>query len=308
MSTKKPLLWLFLIIFLLASCASQAEMEMAAGAPAYDTASSVDDSFYGAESEEGFYDQSTSNSAAASSLPQGEIQERLIIRNGNLSIVVEDTEAALASISELASSSSGWVVSSNLYQYSGNAKTGEVTIRIPASDFSRIVSQIKEMALEVTSESSSGQDVTDEYVDLSSRLGNLEATAARVRNFLDETRNVEEALAVNVELSRLEGDIEVIKGRMQFLEQSAAFSTLTVHITPDVLSQPIEVAGWRPQGVAKEAIEALIATLQGLANFLIWFVIYLLPVLLLLGVPVWLAVRAVRRRRQRKQAAAQTSE
>lgn len=306
MSTKKPLLWLFLFALPLVSCASQAEMS--AGMPAYDTASSVDDSFYAGEAEAAYGDRSLNNSSAASSLPPAQAQERLIIRTGNLSIVVEDTEATLAKISELAASGSGWVVNSSVYQYSGDAKTGEITIRIPASDFSRIVSLVKDMALEVTSEDSSGQDVTDEYVDLSSRLGNLEATAARVRNFLDETRNVEEALAVNVELSRLEGDIELIKGRMQYLEQSAAYSTLTVHLTPDVLSQPIEVAGWRPKGIAKEAIEALVATLQGLANLLIWFVIYLLPVLLLLGAPAWLVVRAVRRRRQRRRAAAQGNE
>jgi hypothetical protein len=153
------------------------------------------------------------------------------------------------------------------------------------------------MAIEVTNELTSGKDFTDEFVELSSRLGNLEATASRVRNFLDETKNVEEALAVNAELSRLEEQIEVIKGRMQFLEQSAAFSTIAVNLTPDELSRPIEVAGWRPEGVARDAVEALLGTLEGVANFLIWLLIYLLPLILLLGIPVWIAIRTVRRRR-----------
>jgi acyl-CoA synthetase (NDP forming) len=60
---------------------------------------------------------------------------------------------------------------------------------------------------------------------------------------LDEARNVEEALAVNQELSRLESDIEVIKGRMQYLSQSAAFSTLAIDVTPDELNQPLDVGG-----------------------------------------------------------------
>jgi hypothetical protein len=196
-------------------------------------------------------------------------------------------------------SNGGWVVSSSLYQYSETAKTGDITVRVPSDGYNSALEAIKGMALEVTNESSSGQDVTDEYVDLSSRLANLEATAARVRNFLDESQNVEEALAVNQELSRLEGDIEVIKGRMQYLSQSASFSTISVHLTPDEASQPIELAGWRPQGVAKNAIEALITALQGIANFLIWFVIFILPVLLIIGVPIWLVIRFFARRRRK---------
>jgi hypothetical protein len=151
--------------------------------------------------------------------------------------------------------------------------------------------------------STSGQDVTDEFVDLSSRLSNLEATASRVRNFLDEARNVEEALDVNIELSRLEGEIEVIKGRMQYLSQSAAFSTLTVRLTPDILSQPIEIGGWRPQGVARDAISALVNTLQGLATFLIWMAIYLLPLILLFGLPLWFLIRFIRQWRQKRRIA-----
>ncbi len=131
---------------------------------------------------------------------------------------------------------------------------------------------ISGLATEVTRLSTSGQDVTEEFVDLDARLGNLEATAARLRTFLDESRNVEEALAVNMELSRVEGEIESLKGRMQYLQQSAAFSSINVDVTPDVLAQPIQVTGWQPTGVAKQAIEALVAALQSLGTAAIWFV------------------------------------
>ena len=243
----------------------------------------------------------TSSTNQTSNVPAAQPQERLIIRTGNLSIVVTDTEEAIAQITDMVEANGGWVVNSNLFQYSDTAKTGDITVRVPSDGYNSALEAIKGIALEVTSESSSGQDVTDEFVDLSSRLANLEATADRVRNFLDESRNVEEALAVNQELSRLEGEIEVIKGRMQFLSQSASFSTISVHLTPDEASQPIEIAGWRPQGVAKEAIEDLVFALQDIADFLIRFVIAVLPILLIFGIPIWLVIRFfVRRRRRRK--------
>ncbi len=226
--------------------------------------------------------------------------ERLIIRIGDLSLVVTDTEEAMAAITQMAESNRGWVVSSSLYQYTGNAKTGVIVIRIPADGFNSAFTAIKALALEVTSESTNGQDVTEEYVDLEARLGNLEATAARVRGFLADADKVEDALAVNQELSRLEGEIEAIKGRMQYLGQSAAFSTITVNLTPDELAQPIEVAGWRPEGVARDAVESLIQIIQALATLVIWLAIVLIPVGLLLGLPIWGIMRLARRRRERQ--------
>jgi hypothetical protein len=111
---------------------------------------------------------------------------------------------------------------------------------------------VKETAVATTRESTESQDVTEEYVDLSARLNNLQATADRVRAFLDEAQNVEEALEVNRSLSQLEEQIEVIQGRINYLSQSAAYSTLTIDITPDALSQPLAVGGWEPQGTARD--------------------------------------------------------
>jgi len=287
---------LLIVAFLLAACGGGDE-SFSAVAPE----ESAGDFDFGGEAEEVAFTNTSSarDGTPGTNVPQAQTQERLIIRTGELNIVVEETEETMIEIIKLAERAGGWVVNSNVYQINGG-KTGNITLRIPAEGFANAVEAIKAMALEVTNESTSGQDVTDEFVDLSSRLSNLEATAARVRNFLDSARNVEEALAVNAELSRLEGDIEVIKGRIHYLSQSAAFSTLTVGLTPDELSRPIEVGGWRPQGTARNALEALISALQGLGKFLIWFVIFLIPLILIFGIPIWLFIRFVRNRRRRR--------
>ena len=241
------------------------------------------------------------NSTAAQPLPAA--QERLIIRNADMTIVATDTEAALAQIAQMAENGGGWVVSSNIYQSSETTKSGYVQIRVPSEGFQSVLDAIGGLAVRVESLSTSGQDVTEEYVDLSSQLANLEATAARVRAFLDDATRVEDALAVNAELSRLEGEIAVIKGRMQFLEQSSAFSSITVNVTPDELAQPIQVAGWQPSGVAKQAIETLVRALQALANLFIWFVIVALPILLLILIPFALIIWIIRRLRRRERPA-----
>jgi peptidoglycan hydrolase CwlO-like protein len=297
MLRKKHWPILLILALLLSACASSAEEQSVSGS-APSAPSSADDSFGEVEMEEAAEGEAA---PSPSTNQQGQVQEQLIIRTGQLDIVVEGTEEALDAIVALANESGGWVVSSSVFQR-GEAKAGEVTIRVPVDTFDSAMQQIEEMAIEVQSSGSEGDDVTEEYVDLQARLENLEATADRVRTFLDEADDVEEALAVNAELSRLEGEIESLRGRIQYLEQSAAFSTITVRLTPDELSQPIEVGGWRAEGQVREAIEALISGLQTLATAAIWLVIVFLPIALLVIIPLYLIVRLARRwRRNRRQ-------
>jgi hypothetical protein len=230
-------------------------------------------------------------------------QERLIIRSADMGVIVTDTEEAMRTVTSMVNENGGWVVSSNVYQYDQNAMTGSMSVRVPAAGFDSFIEAISGLAVEVTRISTSGQDVTEEYVDLDARLGNLEATADRLRTFLDDTRNVKDALAVSNELSRVEGEIESYKGRMKYLKESSAFSSVNIDFTPDILAQPLEVGGWQPQGVVRSAIESLIGALQTLADILIWFAIFVLPLLLLIGLPVVLLIRWFRGRRASRKAA-----
>lgn len=259
------------------SVAPEAPMEMAAGG-------SVESEFFG-------------NDAIAQPLPE----ETLIIYTANIDMVVADTEATAAEIQALTASMGGRVVSSSFYQSGEGAFAGTITIRVPVGRFDEAMSRIQEMAVEVQRADQNSEDVTEEYVDLQARLQNLEATADRVRGFLEQADTVEEALAVNQELSRLESEIEAHRGRIQYLENRAAFSTITVRLTPDELAQPIEVGGWRLGGAARDAVEALLSALQGLARIVVWIVIFILPLALLILLPLALIVRWMGRRGRRSQ-------
>lgn len=295
----KLLLPLLLVTLFLAACANRAPDETVFLAPPEEP-----QMFEPAAEEAAFAPPggaaNISGDIAQTSIQVGQDQEKLIIREGQMNIVVDNTDESLKAIATLAEAKNGWVVDSNISQ-SGNARSGSITIRIPAEEFDNTVEEVRDLALEVTSETTNSEDVTEEFVDLQARVANLEATADRVRSFLDEARNVEEALAVNAELSRLEGEIESLKARTKFLSESAAFSRLTIFITPDVLSQPIEVGGWRPEGVALSAIEALISVLQGIGTAAIWSVIFCLPLAIIVGIPAFFLTRYVYRRRRIRQ-------
>jgi len=232
-------------------------------------------------------------------------ETRIIIYTGNVSLVVKDTQEAVGAITALANEQGGFVAGSNVYE-SQNVLRGSLTIRIPAERYQDTLTRLRALALRVERETSSTQDVTEEFTDLQARKTNLEFTEQALQELLDERQRVgstSDILEVYRELTDIRGQIEQIEGRMRYLANQSALSTITIELIPDVLYQPVSVAGWEPQGVAKQALQALVAALQGLVNALIWLVIFVLPLLAIILVPVVILVWIVRWwwRRRKKQ-------
>lgn len=237
------------------------------------------------------------------SYDEGNVGERLVIKNANLSIVVEDPGDALDRIGQLAEEMDGFIVSSNLYQTyldSGvEVPRANITIRVPSDRLADALTTIKADAGQVLNESVSGQDVTQEYTDLQSQLRNKEIAEAQLQEIMASAYKTEDVLAVYNQLTWIREEIEVIKGRIQYFEQSAAMSAITVDILADEAVQPLTIGGWQPVGVAKDAIQALINALKFIANAIIWLVLYILPVAIVLLVPAWLIWRGLKRWRKR---------
>jgi hypothetical protein len=200
---------------------------------------------------------------------------RMVIKDGQMELLVQDTDQVLARVTQLAADQGGYIISTNTW-HSDVYKYASVRMGVPAASFETTLNALRLMGLQVLQENASGQDVSTEYRDLQSRLVNLEATTARVRAFLEEARNVEESLRINQTLSDLEGQIETIKGQMTFYERRSAFSTITVNLTPQFPTPtptptPTPPPGWNPGGTFTEATGALTKLGQVLADMFIWF-------------------------------------
>ncbi|RME90446.1 MAG: DUF4349 domain-containing protein, partial [Anaerolineae bacterium] len=131
---------------------------------------------------------------------QPPVQERLVIKTAELAIVVSNPAVKMEEIQRMAEEMGGFVVSSNLYQTylrgGGTVPEGSITVRVPAEKLHDALAQIKSNVVDVRSESISGQDVTADYVDLQSRLRNLEAAEARLTEIMEQAEKTEDVLAV----------------------------------------------------------------------------------------------------------------
>jgi rRNA processing protein Krr1/Pno1 len=176
---------------------------------------------------------------------------------------------------------------------------------VPAEYLDQALGEIKSGAGQVLSENVSGQDVTQEYTDLESRLKNLERAEEQLAEILEASFETEDVLNVYNRLVEIREQIEVIKGQMKYYEQSAALSSISVSIQANEAVQPLKIGNWQPVGVAKKAIQALINTLKVIANALIWIGLYILPVVLVLFFPVrwiWKGLKKLNQRRKERKA------
>jgi hypothetical protein len=253
---------------------------------------------------------------------------RLIVKDAELKLLVSDTDAAIDRTTQVVADCAGYIISSRVWyeEWLGeNYKYASITIGIPVDQFERAMRRLRNMALQVVDETAAGQDVTDEYVDLQSRLGNLEATRDRIREFLNQAQTVEESLRVNEELAAIEEQIEQVQGRMNYLFDRAAYSTITIQINPDLpqptptpipptptpapsptpTPEPTPTPPWSPADTVQQAGNTLTTTLRIVlrivTELVIWFGMVILP---LFGPPaliIWLIARWGKRRREKRQ-------
>jgi hypothetical protein len=249
-----------------------------------------------------YREESEAQSADGSNVAAAQV-ERMVIQNADLAIIVADVDARTKVIGDMAENMGGFVVSSSTYQsYTNNGTLvpeSTIIIRVPSEKLEDALKQIKADVVEVQSENRSGQDVTAEYVDLTSRLKNLEAAEAQLETIMQGATETEDVVNVFNQLVYYREQIELVKGQMKYYEQAAALSAITVRIIAEETIEPIKIAGWEPKGVARDAVQKLIYFYQDFATFLINFFILVLPAMLTLAIPVvlvFLGLRAIYRR------------
>jgi hypothetical protein len=132
---------------------------------------------------------------------------RKIIKDAAMTLEVANVDLTLSRISGAAAQVGGYVLETHTDQIGPDQKQALLKLAVPVDQFEIMLQRIREAGSRVLSEAASGTDATQEYVDTQSQLANLEATQARVRQFLDQATTVEEALHVNTRLTEIEGQI-----------------------------------------------------------------------------------------------------
>lgn len=247
--------------------ARRAEMGLAAPsiAPAADMAYAEESYSYGKAmmpiSPEPPYGGSGGQTAA-------EVDQK-IIKTGALRLTVESVSAALGRAADVAKARGGFVQHSSSSERGDGKHEGSVTIRVPSAQFEAAVADLKGMALVVNHESSSGQDVTEQYTDLQAQLRNAQAQEEEYLRIMKKAENVEDILRVQERLGMVRGQIESLQGRLKYLENMTSYSTVSVSLTEEA-DITVPTKEFRPGAIVKQAVQALIEIGQNTVSALIW--------------------------------------
>ena len=230
------------------------------------------------------------------------VTEKKVIKSGNLTLNVERIADAQEKIAEIAKGNGGDIFSSNIYQAKTNVKSGQITVKVPVANFEKAFEDIKSVSTLVVREMTSGMDVTEQYQDLQTRIKNKQAEEEAYLRIFNQAQKVSDILDVQGRLSQVRGEIERLQGQLKYMQSQTDMSTITVSLSED---QDITVVdSWRPLQVAKDAVNALVKSVQGFVNFIIIFAITFLPTailyLLLVLIIFWIVRKIWRRFRKKK--------
>jgi hypothetical protein len=216
------------------------------------------------------------------------LADRMIIKTGEISIEVPNVGAAIGRVRAMALALGGYVGGSQ----SGTLdESATLTLRIPADRFEDALARLHELDGEVLNEATREQDVTTSVVDLEARLRNLEASEVQYRALLGQAVKIEDILAVQTRLDDVRGQIEQLQAQLKELSGLADLATLNVTLVPGAVQA---AAGkWDPGKTVTDALAALVGFGQSLGNGAIWFVIVVLPALVVLAILGWLLLRLV---------------
>ncbi len=204
--------------------------------------------------------------------------ERKIISTAHIQLEVDNIQSTLNTITNITIQQGGYISGSSASGYE-DRKTGQVTLRVPQKNFYTAVEQIEALGT-VKSRQVQGQDVTEEYIDISARLGNLQKQEDRLNEILKMATTVKDVLEVEKELERVRGEIERLTGRKNYLEQSIEMSTISVNA-----NEPAPFfEGWGITNALKESVNGFFNTISGLivfTGYIIPIAIYLIIVILI---------------------------
>lgn len=224
--------------------------------------------------------------------PPTQVQERKLVQTARVDMTVKDTFAAVSGARAIATTNGGFTG-----QEESSGDRASITLRVPADKFDAALRQLADLGT-IKTQHKQAEDVTEQVVDLETRLATQRESVARMQALLSRATSVGEIAQIEGELTRRQADLESLQGRRDALGGKVALSTVTLQLTKENAPPPVQAAsaggffdglsdGWGAFGDFFTTVARVLGAL--------------LPFLVAFGVPV--AVVFHFRRKRRKPAA-----
>ncbi len=228
------------------------------------------------------------------------MRDRMIIRTGTMNLEIEKYEESQNIISNEANKVNGYISNTSTTVNVSGKKQGTIQVKVPAENFEGFVTIISKLG-KVMSYNVSGNDVTEEFIDIEARHKTQKLLEERLLNLLQEkTAKLTDVVEVEQKLTEVRTTIETMDGRMRFLKNQSSYSTLTITLYEPSLLQTSTGGGFFYE--IKEAFKKGLDGFTDVLTYLITFIIAFSPILLFIFILfVVLKKYAILRKRKRAQ-------
>jgi hypothetical protein len=299
---KSPIILLFFLAILSLSCSAGTESPTTNSSTVYPTAKTAEKAEPRAQT---VADPSGQQKVSLTDVDKAEVTneafDRRIIRNASLTMEVDSTTDAQHRVTWIAESHGGFVVTSEAKQRENvdpSKRTLDIklVVRIPSDRFGSALDEIKKLAGNLPEANITGQDVTEDFIDLEARIKTQKALELQFMQIMKQASEVEDALTVQRQIADVRTEIEKLEGRKRFLENRSSLSTITVNI------QEPKVIAVSPTGFGhtiRDAVSDSLELASGLLIFFVRFVIVMAPIFVFVLLPSGLILRYFIRRAKR---------
>lgn len=222
---------------------------------------------------------------------------RQIIYHAYLDLEVRDFDSALETIEQISASIDGYIVNRQTNQLDNHEQQGHLTIRIPQQDLDFFLKSLESDNVAISYQQINGDDVTEQYLDLETRLASKQRVEARLLEFIDDAENTEDLLNISRDLADVQLEIEQLKGQLQYYDNRIEYATVELNIeqvnTELVHEQDLQV--W--QRIKNQLLKSYNLIVIG-STSLIVFLIGNLPILLIVFLLTWGLYRRFYRKRK----------
>ena len=228
--------------------------------------------------------------------------ERKIIRNAEITMEVSSTTDTQHRVASIAETNGGFVVTSESKQRESvdpaqRTLDIKLVVRVPSPQFGVAFDEIKKLASNTPSEQVSGQDVTEEFIDLEARIKTQKALEIQFLEIMRQAYKVADALEVQRQIADVRTEIEKLEGRKRFLLNRSSLSTITINIQAPKPVIAVTGTGFGQQ--VREAVSDSVGMASDMVLFFVRFAIMMIPILLFVGLPSALVARYLMRRAKR---------
>ena len=223
---------------------------------------------------------------------------RMIIHHARISTNVKDLKKAQHNMEQKVKNYGGYIVESNVYLESDETSSGKMIMRVPEKHFETFLSEAEAEASKVLEKNVTGQDVTEQYVDLSSRVKSKRAVEERLLAFMKEAEKTEDLLKISTDLAKIQEELEVLVGKINYLENQTSFSTIELIMYESRIIIPeIENKDLNTWEKTKKQFITSTNSLLSIGSGIIVFIVGNLPVLIILAIITVVVVWIIKRRK-----------